>query len=250
MRELSVFLAMLLAGASTALAGITVTSYKTLARVNGYAPVSQTEFFEEQTFDNASPAAASVSGDWMGTNAGGSTSTWHFVGSAQASTATSFDQVSMRVTASAAFAYNVETTAAFVDPGGVNTFRPGAAANYDAFFAVDAPTDFVVSGALNQWSQVRPSTSSGVTVFNYVNITPAPLAIGASATIPAGSYRILMATGVGAPNFPDGVNTYSRSGGFDNVVFAGQVPEPNLLFIAIFVAGAALPRRDRCARAT
>ena len=43
--------------ASPALAGITVTSYQTVALSNGFAPTSQTKYFAQETLTDVSPGA-------------------------------------------------------------------------------------------------------------------------------------------------------------------------------------------------
>jgi len=80
---------------SPALAGITVMEYRTVALTNAFARLSQTQYFEQETIVNVSPALAEVSGDWMGTNAGGSTNTWHWTGFARAASNTVFDADSL-----------------------------------------------------------------------------------------------------------------------------------------------------------
>src|SRR5438045_2125543 len=78
------------AAGSPAVARITVTSYTTAAGTNAYAPLSQDQYFDQKTLTNVSPAVADVSDDWTGTNIGGSTSTWHWIGSTQTSSVTTF----------------------------------------------------------------------------------------------------------------------------------------------------------------
>src|SRR5258708_4968956 len=93
-----------------ALAGISITHFHTTVEVNGYAPVSQTQYFDQQRLTNVSPVSAQVFDDWWGPNTGGSINTWHYVGSAQIRSTTTFDSNSLAVTGAGAFAYTVDTT--------------------------------------------------------------------------------------------------------------------------------------------
>src|SRR4051794_38611416 len=102
--------------AGPAMAGLTVTSYQTVALTNAFAPLSQDQYFSQQTLANVSPAHAEVSGDWTGTNAGGSTPTWHWTGSAQITSSTAFDGSSLSVTGSGSFGHELTTTTEFIDP--------------------------------------------------------------------------------------------------------------------------------------
>lgn len=235
--------------ASPALGGITVTSYYTLAQVNGYAPVSQAQFFEEQRLDNMTPATASVSGDWMGTNSSGSAVTWHYVGSAQASSTTTFNANSLTVTAAGSFEYTVDTTAGFVDPGGVTVYRPGAAANYEGFFSADVPTTYALLAQLNLRGRVRLNSLSGVVVFDERNSTSTPLGVSFAGTIPPGEYQVRFTTGLGAPNLPNGANHFEASGSYEDVVFTVQVPEPGTGAAYVTIGVIATARRKRCVRA-
>src|SRR5437868_5900688 len=84
--------------AAPALAGITVTSYTTTAEQNAYAPFSQAQYFDKRTLTNTSPAVVDVSDNWTGTNVGGTTSTWHWVGASHIETTTAFAATSLTVT--------------------------------------------------------------------------------------------------------------------------------------------------------
>ena len=250
MRNISKVVAGLLvvaALASPTLAGITVTSYQTVALTNAYAPLSQAQYFERQALTNVSPAVAEVSGDWMGTNAGGSTITWHWVGSAQAATSTQFDTANLTVTGSGSFAHELTTTAEFVDPRSSTIYAPSSAALYECTFTLDEAASYAIVAQLNQWSQVRLNTSLGTDVFNYTNVTPNPTPVDLSGMIGAGQYRMLVATGVGAPNFPNGANHYARSGSFENLMFIVEVPEPSSFVNAIAIIGMTPCLRKRCA---
>ena len=251
MRAISKLLAAVVpcALASPALAGITVTSYRTLAQVNGYAPTSQTQFFEQQTLTNVSPANAQVSGDWMGPNAGGSTPTWHYVGSAQTTSTTAFDADSLTITAAGSFAYVVDTTADFVDPSSTSIYGPGAAANYRGFFETDTLATYGASVQLNQHSGISLGSFEAGFIFNHFNAGEVPVLFQLTGIIPPGHYQILVTSGVGAPNLPNGINHILRGGSFENTLFTVQVPEPNALGVVIATTGITLRRRKGCARA-
>jgi hypothetical protein len=232
---------------SPALARITVTSYQTVAQINGYAPTSQTQYFEQQTLTNISPAHAEVSGDWMGPNAGGGPTTWHYVGSAQTTSTTTFNPDTLTITAAGSFAYTVDTTTGFVDPSSSTVYPPGAAANYEALFNTDVPTTYTISAQLNQRGRVRLSSFEGLVVFDRSNPSPTPTLVNLSGTIPLGHYHVLITSGL-ATQLPSGVNHFTASGSYEDVVFTVQVPEPNALGIALAViAGMTCRRRRSCA---
>ncbi len=230
---------------SPALAGITVTEFRTTALTNAFAPLSQSQYFAQQTLVNVSPALAEVSGDWMGTNAGGSTITWHFVGSSRATSSTIFDANNLTVTAAGEFAYEINTTADFIDPRSSSIFSPSGAANYRGFFEVDIPVVYMISAQLNQRSRVSLTSFEGATIFDRINLNPTPLFVNLSGTIQPGHYQILASTSLIAPNFANGINHFVASGSFENVNFSVQVPEPNACVIALSVlAGRVwIPRR-------
>lgn len=252
MRAMVIAIAGLLVAALAppARAGITVTSYRTVAQVNGYAPVSQAQYYAEQRLENVSPALAEVSGDWMGPNAGGTTNTWHYVGSARSASTTTFNADSLTVTGDASFAYTVDTTPDFIDPGGPTVFRPGAAANYNGFFDTDVSTSYAITARLFQWGRVRLNSLDGSAVFDQTNATTTPLDVSFSGTIPAGAYLVRITASLGAGNLPSGVNHFEAGGGFENATFTVQVPEPNHIVLALWMIGTTLARRrKRCARA-
>lgn len=247
-RTIGFLLAAALLICSSAAAGITVTEYQTVAQVNGYAPVSQTQYYAQQTLVNVSPALAQVSGDWMGTNAGGSTITWHYVGSAQTTSTTTFDASSLTITAAGSFAFRVDTTPDFVDPSSSTIYGPGAAANYEALFNTDVPTTYMISAQLNQRGRVRLNTLGGAVVFDHSNPTPNPTTVNVGGTIAPGQYRVLMTASLGT-QLPNGVNHYVASGSYENVIFTVQVPEPSTLGVVISIIGVTPRRRKGCARA-
>jgi hypothetical protein len=249
MRELSIFLAMLVAGASSALAGITVTSYSTLAGANAWAPVGGTQYIDQETAENVSPATVSAAGDWTGTNTAGTTPTWHFVGSAQAASTPVFDANLLTVTGAGSFAYQIDTTADFIDPRSSSIFSPGAGVNYNGFFTTDAPVTYAMTGQLNENGRVQLNSIGGGVgvVFNQSNPTPNPAVLNLTGTLPLGQYRVLIAAGLGASNLPNGVNNYARSGSFEDRVFTVQVPEPGISAIGMTTILIATTRRNRCA---
>jgi hypothetical protein len=246
MRGISIFLATLLAVASPALAGITVTSYSTVALTNAWAPVGGTLYFEREELLNVSPAFAQTSGDWMGRNAGGSTNTWHYVGSAQVTSTTTFDANSLIVTAAGSFGYDITTTADFRDPRSASVFTPGATANYEGFFTTDVPVTYSISVELQQWGKVFFGSFATGFIFNEVNPSTTPRLVQRSGTVAPGQYQLGASAGLGAPNLSNGVNHYMASGSFANLTFTVQVPEPNSFGSVITMVLMTLRRRTRC----
>src|SRR5262249_36889259 len=94
---------LVLVSASPALGGPTLALSRTQAQTNAYAPSSQGPYFAEQVLENASPAHAQIFADWMGSNAGGATNTWHWVGTADATSQTDFDANSLTITGAQSF---------------------------------------------------------------------------------------------------------------------------------------------------
>src|SRR5689334_9330281 len=170
-------LVILAARVSPAFAGLVVTSYQTVALTNAYAPLSQDQYFAQQTLANVSPDTANVSGDWMGPNAGGSTPTWHWVGMSQATSTTAFDANSLTVTAAGSFAYQLDTTADFIDPSSNTIYTPSGAANYDDFFNLDTPSSYSIVAQLNMQGRVRLSSFEGLVVFDRSNHDPTTMLV-------------------------------------------------------------------------
>ena len=232
--------------ASPALGGLVVTSYRTVAQTNGFAPVSQAQYFAEQRLENVSPALAEVSGDWTGPNADGTPDTWHFVGSSRATSTTTITPDNYTVEAAASFAYVINTTSAFVDPRSTSIFGPGGAASYNGFFEADVPLSYTIAAQLNQRGRVRLSQIGvgGGEIFDENNVDVTPRLLHFSGTIQPGQYRFLATTGLGAMNLSNGINAYARSGSFESLVFSVRVPEPNMIgFGTVLVA--MLIRRQR-----
>jgi hypothetical protein len=240
----AIFICALPALVSPALAGITVTSYTTTALTNGFAPSFQGPYFAQETLENVTPALADVSGDWIGSNSDGTPATWHFVGASQSSSTTTFDANSYTVAADGSFEYELDTTAQFVDPR-PTVLTPGGAANYEGFFNTDVPVAYSIVGLLNQHARVRLNTLSGSVIFNQSNPTSVPMPVNLAGTIPAGQYRVFFTTGVGVPNFPNGVNHFEARGSYEGVIFAVQVPEPTALSLVISIIGASMRRARR-----
>lgn len=240
-------------GAEHASGGLVVTSYRTLASTNGYAPTNQTQYFSEQRLENISSALAEVSGDWTGPNSNGTPNTWHFVGSSRASSTTTITPDSYTVEAAASFEYLIETTSAFVDPRSISIFGPGGTAQYRGFFETDIPLLYSITAQLNQRGRVRLSSFAGAEIFDVSNSAIAPQLLNLSGLVPPGQYQFLAAAGVGAANLPNGINHYERSGSFENLVFTVSVPEPRTLGIgAIFMirrrgrSGDSFPQLAHC----
>jgi hypothetical protein len=219
---------------SPALAGLTVTSYRTLAQTNGYAPTNQTQYFAEQRLETISPADAFVSGDWTGPNADGTPDTWHFVGTARATSRTTITPDSYTVEAGEiSFAYLIDTTSSFVNPTSINIFGPSGTGQYRGVFETDVPLVYDISAQLNQRGRVRLSTFSGPEIFDENNSSTTPRLLTLTGTIPPGTYQFLATSGLGAANLPAGVNHYERSGSLQNLVFSVRVPEPGAPGIAV-----------------
>jgi hypothetical protein len=226
-----------------AFAGITVTSYQTTAETNGFAPSLQGPYLARQSLENITPALAQVSGDWTGPNEDGTPDTWHYVGTSQASSTTTFDASSYQVTAAGSFAYTLDTTAEFVDPQ-PSVFAPGGVGNYNGFFTVGQSAVFSITATLNRLGRVRLNPiGGGPVVFDQTNVTDVPISIHFSGTITPGQYRVLLTAGLAAPNFPNGVNHFTAEGSYQDVVFTVQVPEPNALGVVISIIGARVRRR-------
>jgi hypothetical protein len=230
--------------APQASAGITVTSYQTVAETNGYAPSLQGPYFAQQTLENLSPALAEVSGDWTGPNADGTPDTWHFVGTSQASSTTAFDANSYTVTAAGSFVYELNTSADFVDPR-PSVFSPGGAANYRGFFAIDTAARYVLSIRLNQYSGVSLGSFESGFIFNQFNSSANPVMVQFTGTIAAAHYQILATTGTGPANLPNGINHESASGSFEDLTFVVQVPEPTAFTVGVTIVLGLMRMRTR-----
>jgi hypothetical protein len=230
-------------------AGLTVTSYRTVAQTNGFSPVGSGQYFAEQRLTNVSPAHAAVSGDWMGPNADGTPNTWHFVGASQATSTTAFDDNSLTVTAAGSFGYEINTTPEFIDPRSASVFSPGGAANYRGFFELDTTATYTASVRLNQYSGISLGNFDTGFIFNEFNFGTVPVLFQVSGTIPAGRYQILGTAGFGVPNLPNGINHDEAAGSFENMVFTVQVPEPTHLgTLFAIVVGIVGPRGRRSAQ--
>ena len=230
--------------AAPALGGITVTSYTTTAETNAYAPVSKAQYFDQQTLTNVSPAVANVSDDWTGTNVGGTTTTWHWIGASHTETTTTFDASTLAVTGTGSFSYDMTTTSDFVDPirsGGVYT--PTAFAEYECHFTLDVPATYHATGALNGFGIIGFGSSEFGDVFRLGSNSGS---FDRTGTIPAGHYGISLNTGNSMGQLPSAPNHRALSGMFTVPDFTITVPEPAALpaLISVLTLGP-LSRRLR-----
>ena len=229
---------------SSARAGVTVTSIDTQAQANAYAPDQQT-YFADDDHPNVSPASASVSDNWSGTNIGGSETTWNMVASAQIVTTTTATPTNLNITGSGSFAYNISTTAGFVDPTTVMTlFGPEAAGDYQCYFTLDAPAAYTLNASLMGSSEVYFASFQTGLIFQKDQFAASTILASQSGTIPAGSYEIRGNASFGGPT-PLGANTnIKESGSITNFLFSVQVPEPTFL-AAILGLSVYIARRER-----
>lgn len=150
-------LVLLWAMSKPALGALVVTSYRTVAQTNGYASVSQAQYFAEQRVENVSPATTEVFGDWTGPNADGTPNTWHFVGTSRATSTTTITADSYTVEAAASFSYQIDTAVAFIDPSSTSIFGPSGTGQYNGFFESDVTLHYTITAQLNQRGRVRLS---------------------------------------------------------------------------------------------
>src|SRR5205823_3992103 len=107
------------------------------------------QYFDKQTLTNTSPAVVDVSDDWTGTNVGGATTTWHWVGASHAETTTTFDATNLAVAGAGSFSYELTTTSGFVDPTSTGTvYGPGGAADYQCYFTLNTPATYRATGQI------------------------------------------------------------------------------------------------------
>lgn len=237
--------ALVLTAAAPAVGGLVVTSYRTVAQTNGYAPVSQAQYFAEQRLENVSPAHAQVSGDWTGPNADGTPNTWHFVGTSRATSTTTITADSYTVEAAASFAYELNTTSAFIDPASVSVFAPGTVASYRGFFEANVPIEYTITARLHQRGRVTLISSNGIVIFTRTNSDVLPEFINVGGTLPPGSFNILATAGSGVPNLSSGVHHRIGSGSFEDFVFTARIPEPGSLAFGTVLVILAKRRRNR-----
>src|SRR5262245_29867952 len=161
-------------GASPAPGALVVTTYRTIASTNGFAPTSMTQYYAEQRLDEITPAVAEVFGDWTGPNADGTPNTWHFVGTSRATSATTITADSFSVDAAASFAYEINTTADFIDPQSTSIFGFGGSAQYRGFFESDVPIAYTITAQLNQRGRATLTSSTGMIIFSEINFEVTP----------------------------------------------------------------------------
>jgi hypothetical protein len=208
----------------------------------------QGPYLAQQTLENVSTALAEASGDWTGPNADGTPNTWHWVGTSQASSTTAFDANSYTVTAAGSFAYELNTTAEFVDPGS-STITPSGAASYRGFFELHIAAQYRITAQLNPRGRVRLSSFEGLEVFDRSIHTDTVIFLDLAGTIPDGHYQILASTSLAASNLPNGVHRYVRSGSFENMTFTVQIPEPAALGALLVIVLVRFRSRPRSIRA-
>jgi hypothetical protein len=228
MRFLLILVVLQICVGSPVWAGVTVSSFQTVALNNAYAPLSRAAYFDKITLTGISPANLALANDWSGTNKAGMDTTWHTVMSATASSTTTFNQNSLVVSGSGSFGYDLTTTSAFVDPAGQGTvFSPGAAGNYECYFTLDTSTAYDLSIQLTGHSTVRFFL---VSPFSYIvnenHLDGTTMDLHSSGMIKPGQYGIQVSSSFGVPNLNSGVNHVDEFGSFDQLSFSVQVPEP------------------------
>ena len=160
-------------------------------------------------------------------------------------TTTTFDETRLTVAADGSFAYQINTTADFIDPSSGSIFSPAGAADYEASFTLNTSATYAITAQLNLWGRVSLSLPSGY-IFNQFNSTAAPAFVNLSGLLPPGQYLLIINSSLGAPNLPSGVNHYTASGSFESVVFSVQVPEPAPMEVtATLIMGNLCSRRRR-----
>src|SRR5262249_50770986 len=158
--------------------------------------------FQQQILSNVSPAVADAAGDWMGTNFGGTVPTWHWIGSAHASTTTSFSANRLDIAGEGSFSWDITTTPDFFDPGlGVSLYEPGSAANELCHFLLEAPASYSVSVQLNHWSSVSLRSTAGGQILSRVNTGSQPILLTSNGMLPTGDYQIVISTGLAGLGF-------------------------------------------------
>jgi hypothetical protein len=249
MRGITAWLALVtLLGTVPALGQVAVSSYKTVAETNAYAPLSQDQYFQQQTLTNTSPAIADVAADWTGTNRNGTTTTWHFTGASHTETTTTVANDRIRIVGAGSFSYDLLTTADFVDPGGGSFYRPGGTADYECSFQTFASGRYTLSVQLGRWGHVHLGSVEYGTLFDQFNAGVTPVLVDSSAVLPDGHYFFQVNSGLAAPNLPPGVNHYPASGSFTGLDLLIQAPEPEAFRYAGLAAAAMLTARSRMRR--
>lgn len=228
-----------------ALAGINVTSFRTAAGTNAYAAVGGNQYIDQQILMNVSPANASGSGDWTGPNADGTPNTWHWVGSGQLSTTTTFDSSRLTITGAGSFAHELTTTSEFVDPSSGSVFSPGSGADYLCAVSVDTTAFYSIAILLGQWGKVSLSSSQTGFIFSESNFSASPRLVQLSGSIPAGNFAMRANAGLAIENLSPGVHHVQYSGRFDNLNFVLAVPEPSSFGLVLMMSALGFARRQR-----
>jgi len=238
---------LLCAAAQGAIAAVIGASYQAVAGTNSYAPLSKSAFYDAQTVSNVSPAMADVSDSWVGTNAGGSTTTWNWFGSAHLNITTASDAGGLAITGHASYSYDLETTADFVDPTrSTALLSPASGSDYRCTFTIDGSAGYSLHIQLNENSFVRLSSTVAGTFFQRSNISASPLTVDQSGSLIPGQYEIRVNTSLAVPQpLPDGINQINSNGGFENFAFRVSVPEPSTGLLCEAAALAAMRMRPR-----
>jgi hypothetical protein len=233
--------------ASAARAGISLSSYDTVAQANAYAPLSRDRYYLVDRHPDASPAVADVSADWTGTNVGGSTATWHMTVSAHAQSATVLSTSGLTIMAAGSFGYDLSTTADFIDPTSITTHLvPGGGGGYQGFFSIDYPATYALSAQLGHYAGVNLSSLQTGVIYQRTNLGTLPVAVDQIGTIAPGQYQIGASVGFHIPNLPNGINHLTDNGTLSNFFFSARVPEPALAhFMTSATASVILTRRRR-----
>ena len=230
-------------------AAVTVSSFDTQAEANAYAPLDKSAYFATDDKPNASPAVGDVSADWLGTNLGGSTTTWEMVAAAQINTVTTTTGQNLTITGAGSFSYDLTTTTGFIDPTSQTVlYAPEAAADYQCYFSLDTPASYNFSALLGGYSALDFfSVSTGSIIFSRVKFGGAPSSVATSGTVGPGDYGVGVTANFGPPDLPPGVNDSAATGSFSGFSFSVVVPEPRFVALAtaLAAAGARRARRSR-----
>lgn len=231
---------LLLGVCSAAIADITVSDYRATASTNAFAPLDRSQYFDEDIIDNISPSIANASGDWTGTNVGGSAQTWHWIGIAKTDVLLNLSPMSLFVSGSGQFSHTIGTTPDFVGPSSqVITYAPSSNSAYVMQFTTEEEGSFSIDATLSRWTYVTLySHTSQNDVYSKVNTSISPFVVDTSGVLPIGTYTLEIATNFGGTT-NQGASNRTDTGSFTNFLFTVQVPEPAfggaLAFVALFL---------------